>query len=46
MMFWRFYQVGPLVVVFDESKCVSAIVAFRRKRQQDGQREIGFQTEK
>ncbi len=46
IMFWRFYQVSPLVVVFDEPKCVSAIVALRRKRQQDGQRVIGFQTEK
>lgn len=29
---WHAYQIGPLIVVFDEGQGLEAVVAFRRER--------------
>jgi hypothetical protein len=40
------HQVGPLVVEFDKGQGFNAVVTFGRECQENGQRKVGFQTEK
>jgi hypothetical protein len=39
------YQVRPLVVELDQPQRVGPVVALRSERQQDGQRQVGFEAE-
>ncbi len=42
----KLYQLSPLIEVLDQPEGVAAVVPLRRKRQQHGQREVGFQAGK